>query len=219
MGTEPVNESAPTPGCTASAAPGSPKPWTTWSSAAGMPAVTSASTNASAQSGVCSDGFSTIPLPASSAGKHFHDGMATGKFHGVIIPTTPTGCRVVHAILSDSSEATTLPSAARPWPATNATHVDRLLHVAACLDEHLAGLAATSSASSALRSAMTSAAPGDEVGPCGDRAAGPLALRLARCADRVVDVGSGCRGERAQHLRRTGRVDRIERRHHLIVSR
>ncbi len=33
----------------------------------------------------------TTPLPASSAGKIFHDGIATGKFHGVIIPTTPTG--------------------------------------------------------------------------------------------------------------------------------
>ena len=45
----------------------------------------------SAHHGASSDGFSTTPLPASRAGKIFHDGMATGKFHGVIIPTTPTG--------------------------------------------------------------------------------------------------------------------------------
>ena len=103
---------------------------------------------------MCSDGFSTIPLPASSAGKHFHDGMATGKFHGVIIPTTPIGCRVVQAILLDSSEATTSSQRGAALAGDEPTHVDGLLHVAACLDEHLAGLA------------------GDELGelgPCGRR--------------------------------------------------
>ena len=56
-----------------------------------MPASTRHSTKASAHCGASSDGFSTTPLPASRAGKIFHDGMATGKFQGVIIPTTPTG--------------------------------------------------------------------------------------------------------------------------------
>ena len=59
-----------------------------------------------------------MPLPASSAGKHFHDGIATGKFHGVIIPTTPTGWRVVQPILFGISDGIVSPHAARPSPAT-----------------------------------------------------------------------------------------------------
>ncbi len=55
-----------------------------------------------------------MPLPASSAGNVFHDGIATGKFHGVIIPTTPTGWRVVNAILFGISHGTVSPHAARP---------------------------------------------------------------------------------------------------------
>ena len=169
-----------------------------------MPAVTSASTNASAHSGVCSDGFSTIPLPASSAGKHFHDGIATGKFHGVIIPTTPIGCRVVHAILLDSSEATTLAERGAALAGDEATHVDGFLHVAARLDEHLAGLARDELGELALAVGDDVGSAGDEVGARRDRAAGPLPLRLARRTDGAVDVRSGCRGERAEHLRRTG---------------
>ena len=61
----------------------------------------------------------TTPLPASRAGKIFHEGMATGKFQGVIIPTTPTGWRVVQHSLSPSSDGTVSPQAPRPWPATN----------------------------------------------------------------------------------------------------
>ena len=42
-------------------------------------------------SGVISAGFSTAVLPAASAGPIFHDAISTGKFHGVISPTTPSG--------------------------------------------------------------------------------------------------------------------------------
>ena len=52
----------------------------------------------SAVSGVSSAGFSTIVLPAASAGAIFHDAIASGKFHGVISPTTPIGSRNVIAI-------------------------------------------------------------------------------------------------------------------------
>ena len=79
-----------------------------------MPASTRHSTKASAHCGASSEGFRTTPLPASRAGKIFHDGMATGKFHGVIIPTTPTGWRVVQASLFASSDGTVWPRAPRP---------------------------------------------------------------------------------------------------------
>ncbi len=118
VGTEPVKLTAPTPGWVVRAAPVSPVPWTTWMSPSGTPDSASTSMNASPQTGANSDGLMTMPLPARRAGKHFHDGMAMGKFHGVIIPTTPTGMRVVHAILLRSSEGTTSPKADRPCPAT-----------------------------------------------------------------------------------------------------
>ena len=118
VGTEPVKLTAPTPGWTARAAAGSANPWTTWTRSAGTPASTQAATNASQHAGACSLGLITMPLPASRAGKIFHDGMATGKFQGVIIPTTPTGWRVVQASLSPSSDGTVSPQALAPWPAT-----------------------------------------------------------------------------------------------------
>ena len=36
-------------------------------------------------------------LPAASAGASFHEAIVSGKFHGVISPTTPTGSRTVKA--------------------------------------------------------------------------------------------------------------------------
>ena len=55
----------------------------------GTPASASSSTKRSARNGVSSAGFSTTVLPQTSAGQSFHDGIAIGKFHGVIAPTTP----------------------------------------------------------------------------------------------------------------------------------
>ena len=78
-----------------------------------MPASLSSSTKRFASAGVSEDGLRTTVLPQISAGMSFHDGIATGKFHGVIIPTTPTGCRVVNASLSASSEGWTVPHALR----------------------------------------------------------------------------------------------------------
>ena len=49
----------------------------------------------SAVSGVSSAGLRTTVLPAASAGASFHDAIASGKFHGVMSPTTPSGSRTV----------------------------------------------------------------------------------------------------------------------------
>ena len=40
-------------------------------------------------------GLKTTPLPAASAGPSLREGMFSGKFHGVIAATTPTGARRV----------------------------------------------------------------------------------------------------------------------------
>ena len=42
-------------------------------------------------SGVCSAGLSTTQLPAASAGASFHTAISSGKFQGMIWPTTPSG--------------------------------------------------------------------------------------------------------------------------------
>ncbi len=47
----------------------------------------------SALRGVISAGFITIVLPAASAGPIFQLQNSSGKFHGTIAPTTPTGSR------------------------------------------------------------------------------------------------------------------------------
>ena len=47
----------------------------------------------SVDSGVSSAGFITTVLPAASAGPIFQLVNISGKFHGTICPTTPTGSR------------------------------------------------------------------------------------------------------------------------------
>ena len=49
---------------------------------------------------VNSDGLATIVQPAASAGASFHVISSTGKFHGVITPTTPTGSCTVRPTAS-----------------------------------------------------------------------------------------------------------------------
>ncbi|MOA25277.1 hypothetical protein D3C78_1580850 [compost metagenome] len=75
----------------ASASPASrPKPCTTLSTPLGSRSpMTSISTVI--DSGVCSAGLSTMQLPAARAGASFHAAISSGKFHGMIWPTTPSG--------------------------------------------------------------------------------------------------------------------------------
>ena len=47
--------------------------------------------NSSVDAEVNSDGLMTTVLPAASAGASFHDSSSSGEFHGVIMPTTPSG--------------------------------------------------------------------------------------------------------------------------------
>ena len=63
----------------------------------GRPASRASSAKRSALSGVSSAGLSTTVLPAASAGASFHAAIVSGKFHGTIRPTTPSGSRTVNA--------------------------------------------------------------------------------------------------------------------------
>ena len=92
-----------------------PNPFTTFSTPGGnrspMTFISS-----SMETGVCSAGFITIAFPAASAGASFQTAISSGKFHGMIWPTTPSGSWKWYATVSSSSWER-LPSWARMAPA------------------------------------------------------------------------------------------------------
>jgi ribulose 1,5-bisphosphate synthetase/thiazole synthase len=59
----------------------------------GNPASATSSATRRLLNGVSSAGLSTTVLPAARAGPIFHEVNISGKFHGTICPTTPTGSR------------------------------------------------------------------------------------------------------------------------------
>lgn len=64
--------------------------------------------------GVSSAGLITTALPLIRAGAVFRAGMAMGKFHGVMSPTTPSGSRRVVMVVSGRPLGRTSPVAAQP---------------------------------------------------------------------------------------------------------
>src|SRR5260370_40693027 len=102
---EPVKLITGTSLCCDSGAPApGPSPLTRFTTPRGTPASVRICTRGYEDSGVSSAGFSTTVFPLISAGIIFHEGMAMGKFHGVIIPQTPTDWRTLIANLLGSSE-------------------------------------------------------------------------------------------------------------------
>src|SRR6476646_3806581 len=102
---DPVKETARTSGCSSIGAPASPpNPVTMFTTPLGTPASTSVRTRLKVDSGVSCAGLITQVLPQTRAGSSFQDGIAMGKFHGVIIAQTPRGCRMAMANLLGSSE-------------------------------------------------------------------------------------------------------------------
>ena len=85
----------------------------------------------------------------------FHDGIAIGKFHGVMIAETPTGWRTDIANLSRSSEGTVWPYWRRPSPA-----MKKVMSIASCTSPRVSSRTlpisrVMSRASASLRSAMS----------------------------------------------------------------
>src|SRR5205823_13454491 len=108
---EPVSETARTSGCSSSGPPTSdPKPDTTLITPRGTPASLRVRARLKVESGVSCAGLITQVLPQTIAGNSFHDGIAMGKFHGVIIPQTPRGWRTAMANLLGSSEGVVGPN-------------------------------------------------------------------------------------------------------------
>src|SRR5215212_2068186 len=94
---EPVKAIASTPGWSTSALPTTlPFPGTTLSTPAGRPHSLAYSANLRRDSDVFEAGLMTTVLPQARAGAIFQTASISGKFHGVIAPTTPTGSRSVY---------------------------------------------------------------------------------------------------------------------------
>ncbi len=84
------------PGCSTIAWPTvAPLPVMTFSTPGGNPTSIASSPSASAVSGVWLAGFRMTVLPVASAGATFHTASSSGKFHGTIAATTPSGSRSV----------------------------------------------------------------------------------------------------------------------------
>ena len=114
--TEPVKLIAWMPGWLTSASPMTlPRPITRLNTPAGMPERLMISASAQAQPGTRSAGLSTTQLPKASAGAIFQAGIAIGKFHGVMRPTTPTGSRVISTPMPGRTEGMTSPDEAQAF--------------------------------------------------------------------------------------------------------
>src|SRR5882724_8230806 len=115
---EPVSEMALTSGCSVSGLPTcEPNPVTILITPLGTPASDKVRTRLKVESGVSWAGLITQVLPHTMAGRIFHEGIAMGKSHGVIMPQTPMGARTAMANLLGSSEGVVGPNRRRPSPA------------------------------------------------------------------------------------------------------
>ena len=85
-------------------------PVTTEKTPGGRPASSASAAIASAESGVCSAGLSTIVQPTASAGADLRVTIAAGKFQGVMPAVTPTGSRVTRIRRSRAGLGITAPS-------------------------------------------------------------------------------------------------------------
>ena len=82
---------------------------TTWTQSAGIPASTANLTNAKHEYGVSLGGLMTTEHPAANAGAIFLVIIAAGKFQGVMMPHTPTGCLRVKTAVFGRDDGMTSP--------------------------------------------------------------------------------------------------------------
>ena len=120
---EPVKLSLRTAGCEVISAPIAEalEPVTMLTTPAGTPARCASTARASAEYGVCSAGLHTTVQPAARAGASLRPSMAEGKFHGVIVATTPTGWRSTTIRLSAACPGITSPYMRRASSANHST--------------------------------------------------------------------------------------------------
>ena len=96
---EPVKHTLRTSGWVTKRAPTTgPSPGSTVSTCSGSPASSASSPIRIAVSGVSSAGLRTTVLPAASAGAIPQPATGIGKFHGTMMPTTPSGSWKVRSV-------------------------------------------------------------------------------------------------------------------------
>ena len=98
-------------------------PVTMLTTPAGMPARSARTPSASAEKGVNSDGLMTTVQPAASAGATLRVIMAFGKFHGVMMPQTPTASLRTRMRRSGVGDGIVVPPMRR---ASSANHLTKL---------------------------------------------------------------------------------------------
>ena len=91
-----------------------PGPVTMLSTPAGSPPSVISSASRSVASGVVLAGFTTTVLPTAMAGAILLTISVSGKFHGIIAPTTPMGLRTTSPIAFWDGKGTCLPDIAPP---------------------------------------------------------------------------------------------------------
>src|SRR5919202_6556198 len=112
---EPVKEMALTRGSVTRVSPTEPpEPVTMFKTPAGSPASSSTCTKAAASRAPLEAGLMTTVLPQIKAGADFQDGMASGKFHGVMRETTPTGSRTELITTPGRAEGGAMPGIRQP---------------------------------------------------------------------------------------------------------
>ena len=93
---DPVKQTLRTSGCVTKRSPTTePLPGITVRTPSGRPASRASSPSRIAVIGVSSAGLSTTVLPAARAGAKPQPAIGIGKFHGTMMPTTPSGSWIV----------------------------------------------------------------------------------------------------------------------------
>ena len=85
--------------------------------------------------------MNTTVLPYASAGAIFHAGIAIGKFHGVISPTTPSGSRVTSTSTPGRTDGSFSPASAQRFAGEELEDLPGAHHLADALGQRLALLA------------------------------------------------------------------------------
>src|SRR5699024_11443533 len=93
IGVEPTNEIAETSGLLSRPSTASLSPCKTLKTPSGRPASVHRFAIHSAADGSFSEGFKITALPAAIAIGKNHIGTMAGKLNGLMMPTTPSGCR------------------------------------------------------------------------------------------------------------------------------
>ena len=99
------------------------------------------SVSATALAGVRFAGFHTTALPKASAGAIFQAGVATGKFHGLTMATTPTGSRRTSISIPGRTLSARSPCRAQRLGREVGEELARAVDLAAALGQRLALLA------------------------------------------------------------------------------